>query len=313
MISRATLHNEDQIARLDVRIGDTVILHKAGDVIPEVVRVIKELRTGKEKPYRFPTYVEACDGPIERIPGEAAYRCVNKSSFTQLKRRPEYFTSRSAFDIEGLGLKIVELLMKEGLVASPDDFFTLTEGDLIGLPGFAEKAAKNLILAIKERNTISFPRFLTALSIQHVGEETAHDLAHAFGTWDKLILATVEGLERVPGVVGIVAESLYQWLRMTEHQIMLKKLLKHVRVLEEKMPTKKNSPLYGKTIVLTGGLTHMTRDEAKLRISEAGGNISSSRSEETDYVIAGEDAGSKLDKAKALGVRILSEGEFEQM
>lgn len=313
MISRATLHNEDQIKRLDVRVGDTVILHKAGDVIPEVVRVFKELRTGKEKQYHFPEYVEACDGHIERIPGEAAYRCVNRGSFTQLKRRLEYFTSRSAFDIDGLGPKIVEMLMKEGLVASPDDFFTLTEGDLIGLPGFAEKAAKNLVVAIKERSIVSFPRFLTALSIQHVGEETAHEIARAFGTFDKLMNASIDDLERVPGVGGVVANSLHKWLRADEHQSMLKKLLKYVQILEEKVPSKKNSLLYGKTIVLTGGLSAMTRDEAKLRIREAGGNISSSVSAETDFVVAGGDAGSKLLKAKELGVRVITEKEFIRM
>jgi len=312
-VSRATLHNEDQIHRLDIRIGDTVILHKAGDVIPEVVSVLKELRMGKEKVYKFPSYVEACDGPIERIPGESAYRCVKRDSFTQLKRRLEYFASRQAFDIEGLGPKIVELLMKEGLVATPDDFFTLTEGDLNGLPGFAEKAAKNLVVAIKERSTISFPRFLTGLSIQHVGEETAIDIARAFGTLEKLMVAREEELERVPGIGVIVAKSLCGWLRNKEHQAMLKKLLRHVTILKEKVPTQKNSPLYGKSIVLTGGLSGMTRDEAKLRIREAGGSISSAVSAETDFVVAGEDAGSKLEKAKKLGIRILDEKQFGQL
>lgn len=313
VISRATLHNEDQIRRLDVRIGDTIILRKAGDVIPEVVRVLIELRTGKEKPYRFPEYVEACDGPIERVPGEAAYRCVNRGSFTQLKRRLEYFTSRHAFDIEGLGPKIVELLMKEGLVASPDDFFTLTEGDLRVLPGFGEKSAQNLVTAIDERRRISLSRFLTALSIQHVGEETAHDLARAFGTFDALLTASVDELECVPGVGGVIAVSLFEWLHKKEHQTMLGKLRNEVTIEKQNMPTKKDSPLYGKTVVLTGGLTGMTRDEAKLRIREAGGNISSSVSKETDFVVAGEDAGAKLAKAKELGVRVVTEKEFEQL
>ncbi len=312
-ISRATLHNEDQIMRLDVRVGDTVIIHKAGDVIPEVLRVLTELRTGHEKTYRFPEYVEACDGPIERIPGEAAYRCVNKNSFAQLKRRLEYFTSRSAFDIEGLGPKIVEALMKEGLVANPDDFFTLTMGDLSHLPGFGEKSAINLITAISERKKIPLSRFLTALSIPHVGEETAHDLAQAFHTLDKLSRASEDEFQCVPGVGGVVANSLYQWLRNKEHQALLKRLLEHITVMKEKISQKNSSLFYGKTIVLTGGLTTMTRDEAKLRIRLAGGNISSAVSKETDYVVAGADAGSKLAKAKELKVRILSEGEFEQM
>lgn len=312
-ISRATLHNEDQIMRLDVRIGDTVIIHKAGDVIPEVLRVLTELRTGHEKAYRFPKHVEACDGPIERIPGEAAYRCVNKNSFTQLKRRLEYFTSRSAFDIEGLGPKIVEALMREELVASPDDFFTLTVGDLSHLPGFGEKSAMNLITAIHEKKKISLAKLLTALSIPHVGEETAHDLARAFLTLTKIMHATKEELAKVPGVGSVVAESLCGWMQNADHRAMLTRLLAHVTVLKEIISEKNNSPLYGKTIVLTGGLTTMTRDEAKLHIRESGGNISSSVSKETDYVVAGSDAGTKLVKAKELKVKILSETEFEQM
>ena len=313
LISRATLHNEDQIERLDIRIGDTVILHKAGDVIPEVVRVLKELRTGKEKTYHFPTFVEACDGPIERIPGEAAYRCVNRSSFSQQLRRLAYFTSRSAFDIEGLGPKIVELLMKEGLVQNPDDFFTLTVGDVRILPGRGEKSATKLIEAINERRTISLSRFLTALSIQHVGEETAHDLARAFHSFSAICDASQEELESVPGVGGVVASSLHEWLHNKDHKAMLKRLLLEVSILKEEIPQKKNSPFFGKTIVLTGGLTGMTRDVAKQRIRELGGNIGSSVSKLTDYVVAGESAGGKLDMARTLGVQILTEEEFEQM
>ncbi len=313
LISRATLHNEDQIERLDIRIGDTVILHKAGDVIPEVVRVLKELRTGKEKVYHFPTYVEACDGPIERIPGEAAYRCVNRSSFPQQLRRLAYFTSRSAFDIEGLGPKIVELLMKEGLVQHPDDFFTLTMGDISILPGMGEKSATKLIEAINARRSISLSRFLTALSIQHVGEETAHDLARAFHSTTAITNASQEELENVQGVGGVVASSLYEWLHNKEHKAMLERLLSQVNIEKEKALKKNNSPFFGKTIVLTGGLARMTRDEAKLKIREAGGSVGSSVSRLTDYVVAGESAGTKLDVARTLGVKILTEEEFEQM
>lgn len=311
VISRATLHNEDQIKKLDIRIGDTVILRKAGDVIPEVVRVLTELRTGKEKAYHFPQYVEACGGPIERVPGAAAYRCVNRSSFTQLKRRLEYFASRSAFDIEGLGPKIVELLMREGLVASPDDFFTLAKGDLLPLPNFGEKSADNLLHAIAERRSVTLPRFLIGLSIEHVGEETAHDLADAFHDIAHIQKASVEELQSVPGVGAIVAESVYSWFHDAEHMKMLERLLMHVTPIPvSTSKIKKENPLYGKTIVLTGGLASMTRDEAKMRLREAGGSISSSVSKETDFVVAGEEAGSKLEKAKILGIKILSEKEF---
>ena len=314
VISRATLHNEDQIKKLDVRVGDTVILRKAGDVIPEVVRVITELRTGNEEVYRFPEYVEACGGPIERIPGAAAYRCVDRSSFTQLLRRLEYFTSRNAFDIEGLGPKIVELLMREGLVSSPDDFFTLTKGDLLELPNFGEKSADNLLRAIEERRMVSLPRFLIGLSIMHVGEETAHDLSDAFGDIAHVREASIEELLNVPGVGDIVAQSVFSWFRDAEHVKMLERLLAHVTPTPvSRSKIKKEHPLYGKTIVLTGGLTNMTRDEAKMRIREAGGSISSSVSKETDLVVAGADAGSKLEKAKTLGVSVLTEEEFLKM
>ena len=311
VISRATLHNEDQIQKLDIRIGDTVILHKAGDVIPEVVRPLKELRNGKEKIFHFPEYVEACGGPIERIPGQAAYRCVNRSSFTQLKRRLEYFTSRTAFDIEGLGPKIVELLMREGLVSAPDDFFTLTKGDLLELPNFGDKSADNLLEAITARRSVTLPRFLTALSIEHVGEETAHDLANAFHDIDGVRSASLDQLQNVSGVGEVVAASVYAWFRDEQHKQMLERLLRYV--IPEKMSIKesqKRHPLYGKTIVLTGGLEAMTRDEAKTRIRDAGGNVSSSVSKETDLVVAGTDAGSKLEKARSLGITTIDEKTF---
>lgn len=312
-VTRATLHNEDQIERLDVRIGDTVILRKAGDVIPEVVEVITSIRTGKEKKFVFPKIVEACGGPIERIPGQAAYRCVNKNSYAQLLRRLEYFTSRNAFDIEGLGPKIVELLMQEQLVASPDDFFTLTKGDLIDLPGFGEKSAENLLQAINKRTSIELARFITALSIEHVGEETAHDLARSFLTIEQLRHASYEELLKVDGVGEIVARSVSAWFADKDHSAMLGRLLKHVTVIPFTRSKTQNTRLAGKTIVLTGGLLTMSRDEAKRQIREAGGNPSSSVSKETDLVVAGSDAGSKLEKAKELGIPVIDEDEFRSL
>ena len=315
IVSRATLHNEDEIMRLDVRIGDTVVLQKAGDVIPDIVSVVKEMRTGKEKKFVFPTHVDACggDGAIERIPGQAAYRCVSRDSFTQLLRRLAYFTSRTAFDIEHLGPKNVELLMKEDLVTSPDDFFTLKKGDLLNLPRMGEKSADNLLAAINARRMISLPRFITALSIDHVGEETAHDLARAFHTIDALMVAKEEELRGVEGVGDIVAASLVAWMKNPDHKAMLRRLLKQVHVEEEKGPAKSRSVLAGKTFVLTGTLPSLSRDEAKQLIRDAGGDVSSSVSKETDFVVAGEEAGSKLDKATALGVKIINEAEFMKM
>ncbi len=311
LVSRATLHNEDEIARLDVRIGDTVIIEKAGDVIPDIVSVVTQMRMGNEIAYQFPEFVDACggDGRIERIPGQAAYRCVDKNSFAQQKRKLAYFTSKGAFNIEGLGPKIVEALMKEGLVNTPDDFFTLKKGDIDKLPHFGDKSAEKLIASIDTRRSISLARFITALSIDHVGEETAHDLARSFQTIDALLGARTEDLIHVDGVGEIVSTSLVSWLNEPEHKRMLTRLLKQVAVLPEMSPTQ-NSPLSGKTIVLTGGLETLSRDEAKAKIRAVGGNVSSSVSKETDFVVAGGDAGSKLDKAKNLQITILSEDEF---
>ncbi len=187
MVSRATLHNEDQIARLDVRIGDTVVIQRAGDVIPEVVQVLKELRPKKTNAYKFPTQVAECggNGSIERVPGMAAWRCVNQSGSAQQRRRFSNFVGKHAYDIEGMGGKTVEQLLDEGLITSYADIFTLTEGDLDGLEGFAELSAKNLIESINARRTISLDRFLIGLSIPQVGEETARDLAAHFGTLKK--------------------------------------------------------------------------------------------------------------------------------
>lgn len=314
VVSRATLHNEDQITRLDVRVGDTVILRKAGDVIPEVVRVLTEMRSGKEKPYVFPKDVEACGGPIERIPGQAAYRCVNKNSYAQLLRRLTYFASRPAFDIEGLGPKIVELLVKDGLISTYDDIFTLTQGDLVDLPGFGEKSAENLIRSIGARTTVPLGRFLTALGIEHVGEETAHTIASALGSMERVHQASIDDLTAIDGVGEVVAGSLYGWMHDQEHRAMLERLLKHVTVaLERQKRGQANSPFSGKTVVLTGTLKNLTRDEAKRRVREAGGKPSSAVSKETDLVVAGEEAGSKLSEAKKFGVRVIGEDEFLAM
>lgn len=312
VVSRATLHNEDEIKRLDVRIGDTVILQKAGDVIPDIVSVVKELRTGNERPFVWPKRVAACggDGRIERVPGTAAWRCVNRNSFVQLKRRLVYFCSKSAFDIAHLGPKNIELLMRHDLILTPDDIFTLTKGDLLNLPRFGEKSAENLLAAIAARRTITLPRFITALSIDHVGEETAHDLARAFGTIEALRKASKEDLQSVHGVGEVVATAFSSWMNDREHQALLSRLLTHVNVLPEKKTTMAKTPLSGKRVVLTGGLVSMTRDEAKAKIRAVGGIVSSSVSKETDYVVAGKEAGSKLDKAKALGIKIIGEEEF---
>lgn len=313
-VSRATLHNEDEINRLDVRIGDTVILQKAGDVIPQIVEVIKDLRPKNSKPFKFPKKIAECggDGSIERIPGQAAYRCVSKDSFTMQCRKLHYFASKKAFDIDNLGPKVIDQLVEENLIQSPVDIFTLEKGDLLPLERFAEKSADNLIESINASRKVTLPRFLISLSIDQVGEETAYLIAEKFGSLQKIQEASLEDLMEIDGVGDIVAESVHKWFREESNKKLISGLLEQVEIEnpKQKSETSKNSIFEGKTIVLTGSLTQMTRDEAKEKIRQAGGNISSSVSKKTDFVVAGESAGSKLDKANDLGVKVITEEEF---
>ena len=316
VVSRATLHNEDEIQRLDVRVGDTVILQKAGDVIPDIVRVVTDMRTGSEKPYTFPTHVSECggDGAIERIPGQVAYRCVAKDSATQHRRKLYHFVSKHAFDIDGLGPRIIDALLEHNVISSYEDIFTLKKGDLIDLPRFAEKSVDNLLESIQKAKTVSLPRFIISLSIPQVGEETAHDLAAHFGTLDALMAASFEELEALYGVGPIVARSVRDWFDEKNNKTMLKRLCDRVVVLDEKKTTDVAGAVFaGTTFVLTGTLTTLTRDEAKEKIRARGGSVSGSVSAKTTYVVAGESAGSKLDTATRLGVPIISEDEFLKM
>ncbi len=313
-VSRATLHNEDEIKRLDVRIGDTVVLQKAGDVIPDIVRVLAELRPKGSKPYRWPQRVAECggSGAIERIPGQAAWRCVDKGSFAVMRRKLRYFASRSALNIEGLGPSTVDALLERGLVVNIDDFFTLREGDVLELEGFAEVSAKKLIESIKKSaQQVPLSKLITGLSIPQVGEETAILLAQKYNTIDAAAQASEENLEVINGIGPVVAGAIHGWFRENKKLVeRLKKLIqvtnpdKISRVVLEKLP------LAGKTFVLTGTMASMSRDDAKARIRALGGSVSSSVSAKTDYVVAGSDAGSKLDKAKELGVKILTEQQF---
>ncbi len=312
-VSRATLHNEDEIKRLDVRVGDTVILQKAGDVIPDIVKVVTEMRTGKEKPYEFPKNVPACggDGSIERMEGEAAWRCVNKNSFAQQKRKFYHFVSKHAFDIEHMGPKNIDLFLEHGIIVNFDDIFSLKKGDLLTLPRFAEKSAENIIEAILAKKEILLPRFITALSIPNVGEETAEDLAEKFGTLENIEKAKEEDLENISGIGGVVAKSVFDWFREEENKDLVRRLLKHVTIL--RLHKKKMTPLAGQSFVLTGSLSSVSRDEAKQKIKDLGGEVVGSVSKNTSYVVAGEDPGSKYDKAQELGVEILDEDDFLRM
>ncbi|MBI5077820.1 MAG: NAD-dependent DNA ligase LigA [Candidatus Yonathbacteria bacterium] len=312
VVSRATLHNEDEIARLDVRIGDTVILQKAGDVIPDIVAVVKEMRAGKEKKFAFPKYVEDCGGPVERIPGQAAYRCVNKNSFAQKRRKFYYFVSKKGFDVDGCGPKVIDALLEHSLIGNFDDLFSLTVGDVLTLPRFAELSAKNLVEAINKARTITLGKFLTALSIEHVGEETAHDIAEVFGSIEKVRRASFEDFNNVYGVGEVVARSLADWFADKHHSALLDRLLAQVKIENRKLKIE-NRKLAGKTFVLTGTLSTMHRDDAKERIRALGGDIAESVSSKTSFVIAGENPGSKYDKAQKLNVPVLDEKTFLKM
>lgn len=315
-VSRATLHNEDEIHRLDVRIGDTVILQKSGDVIPDIVEVVKELRTGKEKKFVWPKKVAACggDGSIERIPGQAAWRCIHKGSLAQQKRVFEHFVSKKALDVDGVGEKVVAQLLDAGLVQTFDDLFTLTEGDFLSLEGFAEKSAQQTVAAIKKAHVVTLPRLLFGLSIQHVGEEVARLIAGEFGSLDRIRRATKEQLEAIDGVGTVVAQSVVEWFADSNNNTMLDRLLTHLTVQQQDSElTIQDSRFFNKTFVLTGTLSIMSRDEASQKIRERGGKTASSVSKQTDYVVAGDSAGSKLAKAQQLGVQVLSEAEFVTM
>lgn len=311
IISRATLHNEDEIRRLDVRIGDTVIIQKAGDVIPDIVEALPKLRTGHERKFHFPKKCPVCGSPVIRREGEAAYYCTNSKCFAQSKEALYHFVSKTAFDIDGLGPKIIDQLWEKGLIRDSADIYNLTKDDLQPLERFAEKSAANLVEAIAKSREITLARFIYGLGIRHVGEETAIDLAQHFGTLEKIRQANQAELQAVFEIGEVVAESVESYFKKAENVRLLEKLLKNgVKIIN---PKRRAATLTGKTFVLTGTLASLTRDEAKAKIREAGGDVSSSVSSETDYVVAGEEPGSKLDKAKKLGIKVLAEPEFLKM
>jgi DNA ligase (NAD+) len=315
-VARATLHNEDEIKRLDVRIGDTVIIQKAGDVIPDIVSVVKELRTGKEKVFYFPTHVPECggDGKIERIPGQAAHRCVDKNSFTLLRRKLRYAVSKPALNVDGMGPKIIDAFLEHGLISSLPDIFEIEKDEILELPRFAELSAENIVKAVEMAKKTTLPRLITALSIDHVGEETAYLLAGHFKTIEKIREASKEELEKINGVGPVVAESLSKWFANKANEKMLDRLLSHLKI-EKAAPVAATgaAKLSGLTFVLTGTLSSLERNEAESKIRSLGGKVSSSVSKKTSYVVAGAEPGSKLEKANELGVKILSEQEFLKM
>lgn len=312
-VSRATLHNEDEIKRLDIRIGDTVIIQKSGDVIPDIIQVLTDLRSKESRPFKFPKKVEGCggDGSIERIEGQAAYRCVCMDSDQLNKRKLYHFVSKKCLDIDGLGPKQIDLFMEHDLITDFIDIFTLTKGDIETLPRMGEKSADNIIKSIEKAKTTDMYRLLFALSIPQVGEETARDVAKvADYDFKKLKKMSLEDFENIYGIGKVVAQNLYDWFQDEKNIVLLDNLLEIIKIKKPITKVVANSFFKEKSVVLTGSLTKYSRDEAGEIIRKLGGNIVSSVSKNTDFVVAGESAGSKLDKAESLGVRVLSEEEF---
>lgn len=324
-VTHSTLHNMDEIHRLKLKIGDTVIIERAGDVIPKVIQVLSNLRDGRERIINRPNKCHICGGDVEKVKNEVAYRCTNKNCFAVTLRNLSHWTSKGALDIEGLGPKIVEQLVKEGLVSDIADFYLLSEGDLKPLERFAEKSAENLIRAINAKREISLVKFLIGLGIRHVGEETALLLAKRIMNYelriknkDQISVSRIqeifkemdfEDLEKINDIGPVVAKSIHDWFRNDKNINLLKKLEDSGVFLKVERGSKKQI-LEGKKFVLTGSLGGLTRDEAKAKIRELGGDMSGSVSKKTDFVIAGDSPGSKYDKAKKMGVKILNEEDF---
>jgi DNA ligase (NAD+) len=311
-VSRATLHNEDEVARKDVRVGDWVLIQRAGDVIPEVVKVITERRTGQEKPFQMPQICPVCGTELVRPEGEKVTRCPNPDCFGSRTRAIMHFAGKTAMDIDGLGEKIIQQLVSVGLVSEVSDLYNLTEDDLIPLERFAEKSAQNIVGAIQGSKHPPFWRLLNALGLRYVGEATAQVLAQHFQNLEVLGQAGKEELLQVEGVGEQVAASIVDYFSNPRNQELLRKL-REAGVRELPLEPKAAGPLAGKTFVFTGGLPHLSREEAKTMVTARGGKVSSSVSAKTDYVVVGAEPGSKATKAKELGVEPLDEAAFEEL
>lgn len=305
-VTHATLHNADEIARLDVRVGDTVILTKAGDIIPKILRVLTELRTGKEKKIAFPTACPVCDSPVTRREGEVALTCTNKNCYAMERER--ILHAARAFAIDGLGEKIVEKLLGAGLVKIASDIFQLTKDDLLTVEGFAEISAQKLIDEIAARKEIELENFIVALGIRHVGAETAFVLASSFGNIERIASTSADEFGEVSEIGPVVAESLASFFQDPH----TKKLLDAYREagVQVKKAKAVERVLSGQSFVITGTLTSLGREEAKEKVRLLGGSVSDSVSKKTSFVVVGENPGSKADKARELGVPTLTEAEF---
>ena len=311
-VSRATLHNEDEIRRLGIRVGDRVLVERGGDVIPKVVRVLHDPEPGSTREFVMPAQCPVCDGIVAREEGEAASRCVNVNCPAQLKESLLHFAARKAMDIDGLGEVLVEQLVDKGLLRSVADIYKLSEPTLVELERMGEKSAQNLLQEIAASKSRSLERLIFALGIRFVGERTATILADHFGSLDELAKAPAEDLETIFEVGPKVAASIHHYFREPRNMELMERLRREgLRFTQERKA--RSTSLAGKTFVLTGTLERWSREEAKKRIEQAGGRVTASVSKKTHYVVAGADPGSKIDKAKSLGVLVISEQELEAL
>ena len=314
-ISSATLHNQAEVDRKDVRIGDTVVVQRAGDVIPEVVEVMVKKRTGKEKKYLLPDRCPVCGSEIDRPEGEAVARCTGIACPAKLKETIIHFASRDAMNIEGLGVKIIEQLVDRGLIKDYADLYGLTLDQMLTLERMGPKLAGNILTAIQNSKKTTLDRLIYALGVLHVGEHIAKLIAQEFSTAEELAEASLERLTAIRGIGGEIASSMVKFFQQKGNQKVLQKL-KELGVEYPKRPPRPKANerrIQGKSFVFTGGLKTLSRSEAESKVESLGGRASSSVSKKTDFVVAGEDAGSKLEKARSLGVKILTEEDFLQL
>jgi DNA ligase (NAD+) len=315
VVTNATLHNADEVARKDVRIGDTVIVRRAGDVIPEVVMSVLEKRPVDARVFVMPSVCPECGSPIEREDGEAVSRCTGGMICpAQLKQSLMHFASRKAMNIDGLGDKLIEQMVDVGLIKTPDDLYRLSTAQLAGLERMAEKSAQNVYDAIQTSKSTTLARLIYALGIRHVGEATAKTLAKTYGTLDAVMNANLDDLHTVEDVGPVVAHSIVTFWADTRHQTVIKHLVELGVHWDDVAVTEKiETPFTDKTVVLTGTLPTLGREEAKALLEQAGAKVAGSVSKKTDYVIAGVDAGSKLEKAQQLGVTVMDEAQMLMM
>jgi DNA ligase (NAD+) len=312
-VSRSTLHNRDEIERKDIRLGDYAVVEKGGEVIPKVVKIVEDRRTGKEKPIKFPKRCPVCNSRLVQQGDEVAIRCINRSCPAQIKGSIAHFASRNAMDIEGLGTVLIDQLVEKGFIQDFSDIYNLTMDDLVGLERMGKKSSQNLLDAIERSKNRGLSRVIFGIGIRNVGIKAAKILASNYGTMDNLMKASLKELEKIEEIGPIIAESVVNFFNNKQNIEVIKHLKKSNVKMESVVERKGETPLAGKTFVLTGALENFTRAEAKERIEELGGNVTSSVSSQTDYVVVGEAPGSKLSKAKSLGINTISEKEFKQM